>query len=913
MTRFMQWIVRHRGISVIALVVVLAILSVKIYTIEIDSSAEGLMVEGDPERIYYDEVKEKFGSDTLTVVVIEGKGGNIFNEETLTLLQTLTDKISEIDGVTKIQSLTTVNKIKGEGDSLNTDKLIESVPSDPEGLRQVKEDAMRNDVFLKNLISPDRKVTGINIFTEKKADDKKFNERFSKEVDRLINEHRGEHKAYQIGSPLTKVTFSSYIQKDQSTLTPVAMAFLIFLLIVSLRSATVSFLPVITGSLSIGATIGFMTLMGYQINVITAIVPALLIAIGCTEDIHMITEYFEGLRHGKNKKEAIMYMAGKCALPITLTSATTVFGFSSLAFNHITILREFGIVATFGLAINFLITIIVIPGFLQLIKVPMIMEKKKQNPVKKYINVLVEWFIVLATRHKPTVIACVLIVLTVAVIGCFRIKVDTDFISYFKEGSFIKQRIDSIHRDLSGALNFNVIVETGKEDGAKEPEVLRQIAGLQEHMDSTGKIDKSISLADYIKVMNREMNGGKKEMQVVPDSKNLIAQYLLLMAEEDTKNYIDSNYSTANILVRHNTTSSANLTALLDDLKGYVAKNFSKDLTVRFTGEGILINNAADYMAVGQVTSLGTSLLTIFAVMALLFMSFKAGILAMIPNVIPIVLNFGIMGWFDIPLNTGTCMVAAIALGIAVDDTTHFMARYYKELRVTNDQKQAIANSMRGEGEPVLISSVALAAGFSILALSEFNPTIQFGLLSALVMLIAFLSEMLITPLLLGTVQLITLWDFLLVKLKKDITKVSPLFMHLSQSEAKKVVLLGGIRSASAGEYIIRQGEKGEDMYMIITGNVTVTMDSEGTSKELAILKEGDIVGEMALMGGGIRSAHVIAVEDTELLRVDNKSLEKIRRRFPRTAAKLFLNISRILSDRLRTQNLANMGSRYSS
>ncbi len=345
---------------------------------------------------------------------------------------------------------------------------------------------------------------------------------------------------------------------------------------------------------------------------------------------------------------------------------------------------------------------------------------------------------------------------------------------------------------------------------------------------------------------------------------------------------------------------------MLDKIKGYVNKNFSKDLTVRFTGEGILINNAADYMASGQATSLGSSLLTIFAVMAILFMSFKAGIISMIPNIIPIILNFGIMGWFGVPLNTGTCMIAAIALGIAVDDTTHFMARYYKELKNTNDQQLAVVNSLKGEGEPVLLSSVALAVGFAILGMSEFNPTIHFGLLSALVMLIGFASEMLVTPILLGAVQLITLWDFLLLKLKRDITKESPLFMNLSRSEAKKVVLLGSIRSASQNEYIIRQGERGEEMYMIVTGKVKVTVDSEGKSKELGTLKGGDIVGEMALVGGGTRSANVIALEDTELLRIDDKSLDRVRRRFPRISAKLFLNISRVLSNRLKTQNYAN-------
>ncbi|MCL5062373.1 MAG: cyclic nucleotide-binding domain-containing protein [Nitrospirae bacterium] len=473
----------------------------------------------------------------------------------------------------------------------------------------------------------------------------------------------------------------------------------------------------------------------------------------------MITEYFEGLRSGKDKKEAIMYMATKCALPITLTTATTVFGFSSLAFNKITILKQFGIVTTFGLSINFLITIIVIPSFLQFMNVPGIFQKKKRNPLKRHIDSFIDWFIKLPTQHKTLITVGTLFCIGLALAGCFRLKVNTDFISYFKEGSYIRQRVASIHKDLSGALNFNIIVEAGEEDKIKDPHVLKQIAGLQQYMDGLKVMDKSISIADYIKVMNREMHGGEKEMQKVPDSKNLV---------------------------------------------------------------------------------------------------------------------------------------------------THFMARYYKELKNTNDQQLAVVNSLKGEGEPVLLSSVALAVGFAILGMSEFNPTIHFGLLSALVMLIGFASEMLVTPILLGAVQLITLWDFLLLKLKRDITKESPLFMNLSRSEAKKVVLLGSIRSASQNEYIIRQGERGEEMYMIVTGKVKVTVDSEGKSKELGTLKGGDIVGEMALVGGGTRSANVIALEDTELLRIDDKSLDRVRRRFPRIAAKLFLNISRVLSNRLKTQNYAN-------
>jgi hypothetical protein len=330
----------------------------------------------------------------------------------------------------------------------------------------------------------------------------------------------------------------------------------------------------------------------------------------------------------------------------------------------------------------------------------------------------------------------------------------------------------------------------------------------------------------------------------------------------------------------------------------------SSELKTRITGEGILINNAADAMSRGQVTSLGLTLGSIFAIMSFLFVSLKAGLLSLIPNTMPIILNFGLMGWAGIPLNTGTCMVATIALGIAIDDTIHFMARYHQEMNRCLDQTKAMFSSLISDGKAIIFSAIALAFGFSTLAVSNFNPTIQFGLLSAFVMLVATLSEFFITPALLVSTQFITLWDLVRVKIQKNITEISPFFKGLSRYQAKKVVLLGNMPFFKGGEYILRQGEKGREMYMLITGKAEVILDTPAGSKKLATIVPGEIVGEMAAVREGIRSANVIALEDSYLLSVDEKSLDRISRRFPRIATKLFLNISRILSERLRRQNI---------
>ena len=905
MKKILDWIVYHPKLATIIILTLIAVSSVKIMNLTIDSSAEGLMVEGDPERAFYEDFKKTFGSDNLTVVSVKSLKGDVFNEKTLKLIDELTNQFSKLEGVTKVTSLVTVNKIKGENDSLNTDKLITNIPNDEADLDTIRKDTMMNYIFVKNIISSDGKATAININTENRNGDINFNTKISTSINNIIDKHKGNHEIYQIGTPLIKVTFSSYIAGDQKTLIPLAVILIMITLALTFRSPIAMMLPMITGGLSVMATFAFMTLMGYPINVLTAIVPVLLIAIGCTEDVHMISEYLTAIKEGKTKIEALLIMAGHSALPITITSSTTIIGFASLIINDITILKQFGAVAGFGLAANFIITITLIPSCLTFFNIPAvaIRERDAIHKQSSFLDRLLKGIININENYGNQILIVTAIIVVLSIYGATRLEVNTDFISYFKENTDIRKRIKDMHETMSGAMGFSIVVDTKKADGAKDPELLNQIAGLQRFIEKQEMIDKTISLADYMMLTNREMNDGKKEMLKIPDSSDLVAQYMLIIGEDDLKQYVNNDYSKLHIMVRHNLTSSSELTKVLKAIQGYIDENLSKDLVIKFTGEGILINNAADSMVINEIYSLLSTIVIIFFIMSGLFMSFKAGFVSMIPNIIPIFFNFGIMTVFNLPLNTGTCMVSAIAIGIAVDDTVHFMVRYHKELMKTNSQKDAINNTLIGEGEAVLSSSFALTLGFGILMLSNFNPTIHFGLLASLTMIMASLMDLFLSPIILTHFQFVTIWDLVSLKLDKEVTKKSPLFVDFTHSQAKKVMLMGSIKKVAKGDYLIKQGDIGNEMYMVVTGQVEVVHSSmDDTTKSICMLKQGALVGEMALLAQGLRFTNVIAFEDSELLTIDEKALKRIQRRYPWIASKLFLNIAKILTDRLGKQ-----------
>ena len=293
--------------------------------------------------------------------------------------------------------------------------------------------------------------------------------------------------------------------------------------------------------------------------------------------------------------------------------------------------------------------------------------------------------------------------------------------------------------------------------------------------------------------------------------------------------------------------------------------------------------------------------LVIALIHAALFMSFTVGLLSMIPNVIPVLSVYGLMGLVGIPLNISTALVATIAIGIAVDDTVHHMITYNRQLQEHHDQERAMFNTLRAQGPPIIYVSLALVASFLVLLFASLVSSMQFGLLSAFVMAMALIGELTLTPVLMGTMRLVTLWDMLLLKMNVETIRHAPLFEGLSRWEVRKIVLLGKLETAAAGTLVLRKGETGDELYMVITGRLRVfDQRPDGRETVLAELTPGAVFGEMALVTREVRSASVVAVTDAEVLRLDFAALERIRRRFPYTGAKLFRNLARVLADRLR-------------
>jgi len=747
MKRPLFWALDHPALVGTLIAIVTLVFAIQIPRLEIDSSTENFMKEDDPARQYYEQFQQKFGSDTFTIVLV--KADDVFAAPVLGVIQQLSDALAQLDGVTRVESLTTLQNIKGEGDTLLTDPLVPaSIPTETSELAQIRSDALGSRVMVGNIVSKDAKAAAIIVYSEPPRGNKQFNKRLSSEMEALIQGAASPGIGiYQLGLPLIDATVGDFIMKDLMTFVPLSLGVLFALLLLSFRTLQGMVIPFVTGVLSIVWALGLMALFGFPINVLTASIPSLILVIGATEDVHMLSEYHLLLREGVAKLAAIRTTIERAALPILITTATTVFGFASLVTSDLTMLMQFGYASALALTANFVVTVLALPIMLRMWRVPKRFEHLDPEGAHggtftRLIDRLGEFNL----KYRVHIAVVSVLLVAASLVGWYSLRVNTEPLSFFPEQSFIRVRSSDLRQSLTGFSAFYVVVDSGRPDGIKDPELMRRIAELQEFLLATGEVDKTVSAADYLRKIHREMNGGNPGFEAIPDSPEQIAQYLLLLEGDELSKYVDFNASTAAIVVRHHVAGSWELTALLERLDAYVNDHFPEHVSVRETGQGILINNAADSMSLNELVSLWSTFIVISIVHALFFASIRVGLLSMIPNVIPVLLNFGLMGMLGIPLNPGTAMIATIALGIAVDDTVHHVVTYWRELREHRDRRVAMINTMRAQSRPIVRISLALAGGFLILAFSQFVPIRQFGILSAFVMVIAMVSELVLTP-----------------------------------------------------------------------------------------------------------------------------------------------------------------------
>jgi predicted RND superfamily exporter protein/CRP-like cAMP-binding protein len=915
MKRFFHLIVQWPKLTLLLSLLLTGFLGYHARQFRIDSSVEHLLATDDPNKKYYEEVRALFGSDDMGVIGLVAE--NIYTPATLEKIRRITTEVEKIDGVQSVASLT--NAPDPIADVVDPPLLVPQIPTDPAALTALRRKVEENPIYL-NLVSRDGKGAAVLIFFKSLSEDedKRVDEHLQEIVDR--EQRQGPEQFYLTGMQNIKVNSLKMMQQDLRTFTPLSLAVIMAVLGFCFRNLRGVFLPLLSVLCGVVWTLGIMVLTGEAITIGTLVLPSLLIVIGSTYSIYVIAQYEEEVEKGGTAAEVVLRAFNRVSLPVTIAAFTTVIGFITLLVNRIATIRALGLYAAAGFASVTVIVLTLIPAALTLLPLP---RRRKTAEGTDRLAVLLAKVGQLNRQYQVPIIVVAALLVLPCVWGISRIRADSNFLEFFKKDSPVYKANKIISEKIGGTQNFDVIVNSGKRGGATSFDLLERMKDLQNHLATLPGVDQTISLVNYCELLDRAIqSGGTGEdavsgeggeapiLQPVSTGKPVTTfweQPEQLKAVMELVNgspktfaaWVSPDFSTARILVRTRLTSSRDIVGAAEEVRRYAKDHFPPEVTVRPTGSLILLNEATEDIVWGQITSLGFALVVIFVVLSLMFLSAKIGLLSLLPNLLAILVLFGVMGWTGVTLNLGTSIIASIAIGIAVEDAIRYLARLSAEIQATHDQELAIFQTVSTVGKPIIYASTALGLGFLTLLFSNFVPIQKFGILTAITIAAAFVNDLVLLPALLATTRIITLWDLLYLALGRDPHKTIGLFSGLRPSQAKIVTLMGELKSFPRGQPIIRQGEMGNEMYVLISGVAEVLVHQDGQLRHVRKLRRGEVFGEMGLIRHDKRTADVIAVEDVEALAVNERFLTSMQRRYPRIGAKIFLNIAKVLSDRL--------------
>ncbi|MES9972135.1 MAG: MMPL family transporter [Candidatus Thiodiazotropha sp.] len=711
--------------------------------LRLEITAEGMMVDHPESLAVYEQNLETFGSDTITVVYLEDK--DLMTPGNLAAIRQALREIEAIPQVSHTTSLFSIRYLRDENGFTHTSPYLHSVPNSKASAEKISDAALLNPLVERNLLSRDGTVMAINVYLEMADYQSGLYEAVSAALDAAIAPLQSRlRQVFHLGDPSIRSAIGAQIRNDLKSILPLSLSVLMLTLWVVFRQPFFALIPLLTAGLSVIWTLGAMAFLAIPVNVMTSIIPALLISIGSTEDVHLISEYQSGIQRGLSAAKATFSMASHKGTAIFLTFFTTCLGFLSISLNRIDLLQQFGLVAAIGLGFNFIITATLVPACLQGLSLRAEKPRPEKFSVSVFSATILSWI-----DNYPRQLLIGLALLT-ACCGYWatQIEINNNVMQHFPSSSTVPDQAELIHSRLSG-LESLIILLNGSDEAFLKTRNLKQLQLLQHHLEETGQFDKSFSFADFIAVVHSGIDAGIPGKVYLPESDEVIGNYMSLLGHESAKPFVSEDFNQARIVVRHAIGSSRQLNRLVEDILAFAHNHLDPYLDIKVTGSSYLNSQAVDYMAEGQTRSLILMLGVIFLLITLLLANARLASIAVVSNLFPIIVLFGVMGYSNIALDTGTVMVAAIALGICVDHSMHFVVRYQRLLDEGATPSASLSQTIRQESKPIIITASALTLGFSTLAFSAFPPVLEFGLLSALVMLLALIGTFILTPLLL--------------------------------------------------------------------------------------------------------------------------------------------------------------------
>ena len=717
MQRYIEWILRYR-FAVIALtliVTIAAVIQAKNLKIIIDPNT--MLPQSHPYVTTSNQVEKIFGSKYVVVIGITPKEGDIYQPAVLEKIQHMTAAFLQTPGVVKENLLSLSSRraknIVGTAEGLEVKPLMPNVPTTAAQITELRGAVEKNPVYLNSIVSTDAKTTAILV--EFKDGPGGFRAIMDK-VESVVEHERDPRVEINVGGIPSFLARIEVYSERMAILFPIAILILSLVLFEAFRTKQGLILPLVTAGFAVAWGVGVMGASGIPMDVFNSATPILILAVATGHAVQLLKRYYEeyfrlrettDLSPKAANNQAVITSLIRVGPVMIAAGAVASLGFFSLVVFKISTVRTFGIFTGIGILAALILEMTFIPALRSILAPPSDAERKREQKRRiwdKATDTIANW---VTGPSRRRVYGGVLLFVIIAMIGMGRVTVDNSTKSYFSPDLSFEKDDRSLNEHLGGTNTLYLLVEGASDDAIKNPKTLQAMEELQRFLESQPNVGKTVSIADFIKRMNQAMHGDDPAYYKIPESQELISQYLLLysMSGEpgDFDSYVDYGYRSANLTVFLKTDSSAYVEKLVEKIHAFTALHFDRDVHIGIGGsvpQGAALN---EVMVYGKILNILQIAAVVFIISSLIFRSVVAGMLVLLPLLIAVLTNFGLMGWSGIPLNISTSLISAMAVGIGADYAIYLIYRLREELSMGTDEITAVRNviATAGQGDPV--------------------------------------------------------------------------------------------------------------------------------------------------------------------------------------------------------------------
>jgi predicted RND superfamily exporter protein len=733
--RYARWIISHRIIAVVAIFGVTAFLVSGIGKIQLDSNPELWAPQDHPYVVTTELLEEVFGGRNLTVVAVVPKSGDIYQPKVLAKIKRMQEAIEQIPHAVRhnILSLAArkVKHIHGVEDGMEVREMLDTVPQTPAELAALKAAVTSMPVYINALVSPDHKAAAIIADFKQDESIPNFIAMMADLRKIAAREQDAETDIYLGGTPIIGEAADNEFMKMPMFF---GLALIVILLVQfwSFRSVQGMLLPMLTGILSVLWSVGMMGLLGVHLDPLNTTTPILVMAVAAGHAIQILKRYYEEFgrltKEGRDpreaNREAVVASMVRVGPVMVVAGAIAALTFFSLTGSGISMVQHFGVFAGCGVLATMVIEMTMIPALRTILRPP----RKHESDREQAKGILDKFLVAMANNlvggRAPWIVAAGLLVIAGIGSGVAFLRIDNNFRLYFKPDSELRVH-DRVLNELFGGTNsIQFLVQTPDQDGIKDPRVLRGMEQLQAFLEQQPGVGKTQSLVDMLKPMNQALHADDPKFYTLPESRELVAQYLFLYSTsgspQDFDSFVDNDYKRASVWAFLKDDSTTNADNIARAARGVISSSFPPGVSVQMGGSLGQVVALNDVIVKDKFRNMGQMALVVFVLGALVLRSLIGGLFVVIPLIAVMLANFGIMGWLKTPLDITAVSTAAMAIGIGADYEIYLLFRFREELQRTGDVLAATRTSMLTSGKAILFVAISVFSGYAVLQASSF-------------------------------------------------------------------------------------------------------------------------------------------------------------------------------------------------